>query len=69
MKITHIKTQFLFTVDGVQYSVLCPTAIRGENQFIFYKDGEQIGRRIPNGGHVNKTSAQKQLERFLKNQD
>lgn len=69
LKITHLKTQFLFDVNGKEYHVVCVAAKRGDNEFVFFKDGLKIGKRTPNGGHVNKTSASEQLERFLNCED
>ena len=65
----HIKTQFLFTDTKYQYQVVCNAAKRGEIKFQFYKDGEYIGSRTPNGGHATHTSAKNQLQRFLNKED
>lgn len=68
MKLKHVQTQFLFTDGEIKYHVVCAAAKHQENVFVFFKDGERIGSRSPQGGHVNKTSAQNQLRLFLTNQ-
>lgn len=57
-KVVHKQTTFKFTVDEDEYLIICPPRKTGHNLFVVYKEGIKIYSHNPQGGHVNKTTAE-----------
>lgn len=66
MKIIHKYTLFKFTVNGDEWTIICPSSKHHENIFSVYKGNIFIGNYQPAGCHVNKTMALLILKTFIK---